>query len=252
MKIKELLTVIGNVTARNNLPTAYVCGGAARDFYMNNLENISDLDITNGESSIKELSFKVFQELNKTYNVIYKSHENNNTSIYIGSFKLDFSSNFIIPRIDDKLKVRGIIDPSNLQREMFSRDFYCNSLLLSLDFKQLIDITGKGKHDLDTRIINTCLDPYLTFDSSHNRVVRALYLAAKLGCTLHPNIIRCLEQRPELMANASMKSLTEKLQMALSYDKEKTIGYLDQLNLWKYVPPIATLAEEQKKRLIVT
>ena len=252
MKIRELLKVIGEVSAKNNLPTPYVCGGAARDFYMNNLQNISDLDVTNGEASIKTLSFKTFQELNKTYNVIYKSHENNNTSIYIGSFKLDFSSNFIIPRIDEKLKIRGIATPTNLQREMFSRDFYCNSLLLSLDFKNLVDVTGKGINDLDNRIINTCLDPFLTFSNSHNRVVRALYLAAKLGCTLHPDIVRCLEKHPELMANSSMKSLNEKLQMALSYDKAKTVGYLDQFNLWKYVPPIATLAEEQKKRLIVT
>ena len=96
------------------------------------------------------------------------------------------------------------------------------------------------------------MDPFLTFDSSHNRVVRALYLAAKLKCVLHPDIIRCLEKHPELMANSSMKSLNEKIQMALFHDKVKTIGYLDQFNLWKYIPPIAILHEEQKKRLIVS
>ena len=80
MKIRDLLNIIGEVSDKNNLPTPYVCGGAARDFYMKNLKNINDLDITNGESSIKTLSLKVFQELDKNYNVVYKSHENNSTN----------------------------------------------------------------------------------------------------------------------------------------------------------------------------
>lgn len=251
MKIKELLDTLGNVSTKNNLPTPYVCGGAARDFYLGNLKNINDLDITNGTSSVKRLAFLMFQELNKSYNILYKTHTKGNSSIYIGKFKLDFSSHYIAPNVEETLMAKGIKNPTSLQKEMFSRDFYCNSLLLSLDFKNLIDMTNKGISDLDNKIINTCLDPLTTFSGSSNRVVRAIYMATKLKSELNPDIIECIKNNPKLILEASEKSLTEKLKMSAAYDKPKTIRLLDQMNLWKYIPAIPELADEAKKRLIL-
>jgi len=252
MKIKELLNTLGEVSAKNNLPTPYVCGGAARDFYLGNLKNINDLDVSNGSPTIKRLAFFMFQELNKSYNILYKTHEKGNSSIYIGKFKLDFSSHYLAPNIDQLLIAKGINKPTNLEQEMYSRDFHCNSLLLSLDFKNLIDITKQGIKDLDNKIINTCLDPLVTFTGSSNRVVRAIYMATKLGSELSPEIIKCIQANPALMLESSEKSVKEKLQMSVAFDKIKTIKLLDQMNLWKYIPTdIPELAEEAKKRLIL-
>lgn len=240
-----------DISYKNNFPTPYICGGAVRDFHLKNLTNISDLDITNGSESIQQLSYKTYEELNKKYNVVYKQHDNGNTSIYIGSFKLDFSSNFISSNIDDKLKAKGIDNPTSLDKEMYSRDFTFNSLLIDFQFQQIIDSTGRGLSDLDNRVITTCLDPFTTFSDSTNRVVRAIYMACKLDCDFHMKVKKCLKEHPELILNSSNKAMVQKLNLAIKYNKQKAINILDEYNFWKYIPPIAMIEDDQKQRLIL-
>ena len=70
--------------------------------------------------------------LNKKYNITRKVMDDGHSSIFLGNLKIDFSSNFIVGNIDELLNNIGISNPTNMQREIFSRDFTCNSLLMCI------------------------------------------------------------------------------------------------------------------------
>lgn len=214
----------------------YITGGTPRDRYLGHLENISDLDITTGDKTVDYLSQEFAIELRKKYNITRKTMEDGHSSIYIGSFKMDFSSNFNVPGIDQMLADKGIARPNDMQREMFSRDFTCNALLLSFDLKNLVDPTHQGFKDIKEKKIKTCLDPKTTLTTNRNRVVRAIYLAAKLDFDIDDSIIKFVQQNPQSVKIATDKVLNEKLNEAFKRDADKASFLITKMGLWNQIP----------------
>lgn len=214
----------------------YICGGTPRDRFMKRLDNISDLDLTTGDKSIQYLAQEFGQELSKKYNVTTRFHDDGHGSIYIGSFKMDFSSNFNVPNIDKILLTKGIKNPTEMQKEMFSRDFTCNALLLSIDLKNVVDPTHRGFRDIQDKMIRTCLDPQITLTTNKNRVIRAVYLAAKLDFDIDPSIVDYVSQHPESVKISSEKALAEKLNEAFNRNPDRAAHYITKMNLWPHIP----------------
>lgn len=214
----------------------YICGGTPRDRYLGRLDNISDLDITTGDKTVDYLSQEFAIELRKNYNVTRKTMDDGHSTLFVGNLKMDFSSNFNAPSIDTILKNIGIAHPTEMQKEMYSRDFTCNSLLLSLDLKELQDPTKRGFKDIKDRTIRTCLAPEITLTSNKNRVARAIYLATKLDFDVDKNIINYVSKHPETVKISTIKSLNEKLGEAFQRDPDKASHLLTQMNLWDQVP----------------
>src|SRR5258708_6294374 len=156
MKLRELLQQIENVQKKIGTSTVYICGGVPRDRYMNRLDNIEDIDLTSGDATIEYTSQEFELELRKKYNVKRTTAADGHSTIYLGSFKMDFSSNFIVPGIEQYLLKLNIKNSKDMQKEMFSRDFTCNALLLSFDLKNLVDPTHRGFKDIKERMIRTC------------------------------------------------------------------------------------------------
>ena len=214
----------------------YICGGTPRDRLMKRIDNISDLDITTGDKTVQYLAQEFGGELAKKYNVTRRSHEDGHSSIYIGNFKMDFSSNFNVPNIDSLLNAKGIKTPTEMQKEMFSRDFTCNALLLSIDLKNLVDPTGNGFNDIKDKVIRTCLSPEITLTTNKNRVIRAIYLASKLDFDIDPKIIEFVQKNPQSVKISSEKTLAEKLNEAFNRDADKAAYYITKMGLWKDIP----------------
>lgn len=236
MKLRELLSKMQEVQKNIGASEMYLVGGTVRDKLLGNIGNISDLDITNGTKDIDYLSQEFAKELKKTYSITRKTMEDGHSSIFLGNLKIDFSSNFNAPNIEGILNKMGISNPTSLQKEVFSRDFTCNSLLLSLDLTKVLDITKRGLPDIKEKKIRTCLSPEITLTSNRNRVVRAIYLASKLGFDIDQSIIDFVKNKPESIKISSEKSLNEKLNQAFEKDADRASHYLTQMNLWKYVP----------------
>lgn len=220
MKLKSLLLTISNVAKKNGISTPFICGGTPRDKLLNRLDKIVDLDITTGDSSIIRLG----QELSKVLpGAHYKIMPDNHSQLIFGNLKIDFSSNFMVPGIKNMLQRAGVKSPSNMQCELYSRDFTCNALLLSMDLKNIFDPTGLGIKDIERKIIRTCLPAQLTLGSQHKRIVRIIYLAAKLGFEVDQEIIDWVKKNPAAFADAKPRYLAEKLQKALDADESKTV-----------------------------
>src|SRR5574337_852342 len=236
MKLRELLSEMKRVQEAIGSSKPYICGGTPRDKYMGRLENIVDLDITTGDKTVDYLSQEFYLQLRKNYNITRKTMEDGHSTVFIGNLKVDFSSNFVVPDIDRILGEMGIREPNNMQREMFSRDFTCNSLLLTLDLKNTLDPTGRGIQDIRDRKIKTCLAPEITLTSNRNRVVRAIYLASKLGFDLDPSIIEYVRKNPESAKISTEKSMIDKLNDAFFYVSYRASQLITKMNLWNYIP----------------
>lgn len=236
MKLQELLHILQEVQKKIGVLPAYIVGGTPRDRYLGNLDNISDLDITNGTKTIDYLSQEFASELKKKYNIERKTMSDGHSSIFIGNLKIDFSSNFNAPNIDSILKKQGIKNPTDMQKEMFSRDFTCNALLLSLDLKNVVDPTNKGFKDIKDKKIKTCLSPDITLVVNKNRVIRSIYLASKLNFSIDDSIIKYVQKNPESVKISTSKTLSEKLNDAFKYDADKAVYYLNKMGLWNHIP----------------
>lgn len=236
MKLRELLQEMKKVQEEIGASVPYVCGGTPRDKYMGHLENIADLDITTGDKTVEYLSQEFFTKLRKRYNITRKVMEDGHSSIFVGPLKIDFSSNFVVHNIDYILSQMGIKEPSNMQREMFSRDFTCNSLLLTLDLKRILDPTRHGIQDIKDRKIKTCLSPEITLTANRNRVIRAIYLACKLDFNIDHAIMDYVSKNPQTVKISTQKSLIEKLNEAFIKDADKASYLITKMNLWNYIP----------------
>jgi tRNA nucleotidyltransferase/poly(A) polymerase len=235
MKLRDLLQEMKRVQVQIGVSQPYICGGTPRDKHMGKLENIADLDITTGDKTVDYLSQEFAIALRKRYNVTRKTMEDGHSSLFVGSLKMDFSSNFMVQNIDHYLQNMGVT-PSNMLREMYSRDFTCNSLLMTLDLKHIMDPTRKGFKDIQEKKIRTCLAPEITLTSNRNRVVRAIYLACKLDFDIDDSIIEYVRKNPQTAKISTEKSMTEKLNDAFTKNPEKASKLITDMNLWNQIP----------------
>ena len=224
------------VQKRIGASNPFICGGVPRDKYMGRLENISDLDITTGDKTVDYLSQELAEDLRKDYNITRKPMPDGHSTIFIGNLKMDFSSNFNTTDIENILKKMGINKPSEMQKEMYSRDFTCNSLLIDTDLKKIIDITKRGLKDIKEKKIRTCLNPAITLSSNRNRVIRSIYLACKLGFDLDNSIITYVQKNPDSVKISTEKSMTEKLNEAFDRDADRASNLLTKMGLWSFIP----------------
>ncbi len=236
MKLKELLQQMQIVKDKFGTSQPMICGGVPRDKILGRLDHISDIDVTTGDKTVDYLSQQFFDVLKKKYNITRKVMEDGHSSIFIGSLKIDFSSNFNAPNIESILIKMGINKPTSLQKEMYSRDFTCNSLLLSLNLNDIQDQTHKGFKDIKEKKIRTCLSPEITLTTNRNRVVRAIYLASKLGFDIDDSIVSFVKRNPESVKISTTKSLSEKLNEAFKRDSDRASYYISKMELWNHIP----------------
>ncbi len=186
MKLRDFLKSVEDSQVATNSSKVWICGGVARDKVLNRLDKINDLDLTTGDQSINTVFINLIKKLNQEFPVNYKLMSDGHKTLEFSNFKVDFSSNYITPNIEYYLAKLGVKNSTPLQQEMYSRDFTINSLLLDFDLKSMQDPTNRGLSDIKSKMIDTNLDPQITLLSFRNRVVRAIYLAAKLDFDIHP------------------------------------------------------------------
>lgn len=232
MKIKELLAQVEETHVKFNTSKPYICGGVVRDKFMNRLDNISDLDITTGDASVQLLGQEFLNKIKKSYNVTSKIGIDGHMSILFGNFKIDFSSNFILPNVDNIVKKQL----SPIEKESYSRDFTCNSLLSDLSLSDIIDPTQKGILDIKAKKVDTILDPSIVFTNSKNRPLRAIYLAVKLNFDLSDQVFNFLKKYPFIIKESTTSSIKEKLSYCINKDKDRTIYLLNKTDMIKFLP----------------
>lgn len=228
----DILNKMTEISQSNGLSIPFICGGTPRDKVMDRLKELSDIDITTGDDSIHKLAELTSKSVPNSELKIGNDH----SQLMVGGLKIDFSSNFKVPHIELLLKGAGIKMPTPMQCELYSRDFTCNALLMDLNLKHIYDPTGLGLNDIKSKMIRTCLPAKMTLGSQTRRVVRVIYLAAKLNFEVDPEIINWVKANPSSILGAKPNQLTEKLNKAFEYNSEKTKTLISQMEISNYLP----------------
>jgi poly(A) polymerase len=232
MSIKNVLLEIKRLSKDNGLSEPYIVGGLPRDKVLQRSRMVSDVDITTGDDSV----FKLSDLTANQYHVYPVKFSDGHSQITIGNVKFDFSSNFKSPDVEYFLEKAGVKNPTKMQIELFSRDFTCNTLIAPLSLRKISDPTGLALDDIKRKLIRTPLPPRITLRDDTKRVIRVIYLAAKLGFEVEPDIINWtkdhLEKIKEEVSNGFSKN---KLTSAAKHDLKKTVRLLSSMGLWNYI-----------------
>ena len=252
MKLVELLAAIEKIAADKGLSKPYIVGGLTRDKLMDRIDLINDVDLTTGDGGVVYLAHEVADRLKGYPNFSYEVMKDGHARLTVNDFKIDFSSNFKVPGIESMLAKSGISNPSEMQKELYSRDFTCNAALMTMDLKKIIDPTGLATEDINNKIIKTLLSPELTLGYDNKRIIRVVYLAAKLDFDVDEDIIDWVKKHPQFVANSSLDYLTKKLTKAVEFNPSRVVSLMDEMGLWDHVPLIPELIPHAKSKLTTT
>lgn len=235
MKLTQILNEIKNISLTEGTSTPYICGGVPRDKYMNSFKNISDIDITTGDKSIGVLSSEFYKKFRKP-DTLYKVMNDGHSKIVYDGISFDFSSNYISPNASSYLLNDGISNPTSLELEMYSRDFTCNSLLLDFDLKTIKDPTKRGIDDINKKILRTCMRPEITLGEDNKRIVRVIYLSAKLNFKIEKSILDWIRNNKKLIMTPGEEFVLKKINKAVQYNEKRTADIINYLDLWDSIP----------------
>lgn len=172
MNLFEAFQIINAIAKDNGINRPFLVGGAVRQLLQGNTE-FNDFDIATGHDDINALAKLTAEH----FGVRIKTLQSGGKQMILDQVKIDFSSNFRYPNIDRLLKEREI-HASEINKEIYSRDFTINAIMLSLDFKNLYDPTG-GINDLANNVLRCPLDCDVSFAAKPTRILRAI----KFHCT---------------------------------------------------------------------
>jgi tRNA nucleotidyltransferase/poly(A) polymerase len=245
--IRDVLLEVKRLAKDNGLSEPYIVGGLPRDKILHHINKVEDIDLTSGDESIHQLAELTAQK----FKVNPIRFPDGHYQLYIDKIKYDFSSNYNSPDAAYFLEKAGLKKPSPMILELFSRDFTCNTLIIPLALRKIIDPTGLALDDIKQKIIRTPLPPRITLRDDTKRVVRVIYLAAKLGFAVEKDIITWVRAHPDqIKQEVSVGFAKRKLADATRADVHKTIQLMTDMNLWK-VLGIPRILSEQAGALVI-
>lgn len=221
MELKNILEILRKASSAKGISKPYIVGGLPRDKLLGRLSEVNDIDLTTGDETIHnyaEIVSRLLKEAGQEFS--FKEMPDGHRQIQLSNVKLDFSSNFRSPDCQKLLVKAGVKNPSPLQIEMFSRDFTCNTLLMSLTDFRIYDLTGMGVKDIKNKILRTPLPPRIALADSPKRIIRTVYLASKLGFSVEPKVIRWISKNHEYVKSISGKYIQNLLRKSFKYNKE--------------------------------
>lgn len=139
------------------------------------------------------------------------------------------------------------IAPGTIGDDLMRRDFTINTLCWSLDDLHkcggdpenatIMDITGRGMEDLSCLVLNTPLDPEITFDEDPSRMLRGIRFAAKYKMKMPQEITAAIRKMAGELRRLPYEAVDagfEKI-MALNTSKEWALVMLKSTGLLQHV-----------------
>ena len=247
--IKETLKLINDIAKEKGFAQPFICGGIPRDKLIGIHKEIKDVDITSGDDSIHKLALETAKVLYPK-GAQYKVSQDGHAQIIHNKTKYDFSSNFIIPGIKPILAKAGLVNPTNMQMELYSRDFTVDALLMTMDLKTIKDPIGLGIKDINKKIIRTCFPARITLGYDPKRIPRSIYLSCKLDFDIDVEITNYIKQNKEELKKLDQTYIVDKITQAVNYNKEKAAKLITDLGIWDYIPASGELTSFVSENLI--
>jgi tRNA nucleotidyltransferase (CCA-adding enzyme) len=249
MLLSELLIELDALAKKNNILNVFIVGGLPRDKAFGLSNAVKDIDVTTGDDSSLSLAVAASDFWTESH---FKVFDDGHSSLSFKNITVDFSNNFILPGIEDELKLIGIDHPDNLQKELFSRDFTINTLLQPMNLEAPpFDLTGLALQDIKNKVLRTPVNPELTIGHDPKRILRAIRLAIKFNLKIEEDLKEAMIKYRggvvELSANHIKKQVNQMLQM----DADKAIELLSEFKLLPILPLSKLMILESTKRHMV-
>lgn len=250
MRLEELLSSLSRLAEAGGTSTPYIVGGFPRDRALGlTTAEVKDIDLTTGDDSAFALSMAANREWPTAH---FRSYDDGHSSLDFKNIRVDFSNNFVLPGIDAELKRLGIDKPTQLQREVFSRDFTINTLLQPLDLsKEPLDPTGRGLEDAKKKRLATPVNPELTIGYDPRRILRALKLAMKFGLEIDDDLRAAMIKYRGALRNMSLARIRKQVNQMLKMDPKRAILLLSEYKLLPIIPLSKMMAMELARHRMV-
>ena len=128
---------------------------------------------------------------------------------------------------------------ATLDEDLRRRDFTVNTLLMDFD-GNVRDPLGRGRADLEARVLRTPADPMQTFSDDPLRMVRAIRFAAQLGFELAPELLPTMSKLKDRLASpvVSVERVSDELRKMLVSDRPGlALELLDRGGLLELILP---------------
>ena len=252
MKIDELLSKIEDTARASGLSKPFIVGGAPRDRVLGKRSGeseIKDIDLTTGDGDSLKLAQVVARALP---NSRYMRYDDGHSSVDILGVHLDFSSNFIAPGVEEEMKRLGVKEVDSMKLELYSRDFTMNTLLESLDFKSIYDLTGEGIGDIQAGLIRCPINPEISIGNDPRRILRAIKFAVKYGFRLEDNLKNSMMNHRKKIQQLPLKFVQDKMNEIVRIDTDNGLEMLIEYKLLPLVPLTKTISNIliQKRQLL--
>jgi poly(A) polymerase len=196
----------------------YIAGGAVRDELMGKPIKDIDLVVDIPEGGIKFANWateKMGNHKPESNPVIYPKYGTAKFNLrgvnYKGEDLSAIDIETVAPRTEEyepgsrKPKVKG----ASLKADAMRRDLTANSLFKSISTGEIIDLTGKGREDLEKGVARTPVDPDVTFKDDPLRMLRLIRFYVKYNWTIPLDIVRSLKRNAGEIKNISMERVQE-------------------------------------------
>jgi len=243
MKLEELLLIMTEVANSKRMSQPFMVGGVPRDRIIGirkKISKINDIDITTGDKSSLVLAEELHRKLKGSY---YRTYDDGHASVDFRGLHIDFSSNFLAPGIKEELDKMGVKDVDSMKLELYSRDFTMNTLLESLDFTAVYDVTGEAIGDIQAGIIKCPVDPEITINVDPRRILRAIKFAIRFDFKIDNKLKTTMLNNRKKIQELPVKFVQDKMNEIVRLDDEKGMEMLIEYKLLPLVPTTKTISD---------
>jgi putative nucleotidyltransferase with HDIG domain len=214
---------------------SYVIGGFVRDYFLER-GDAKDIDVVTIGSGI-DLAKKVASLLaNKPKVSVFKTYgtamlKTNDIEVeFVGARKESYTKESRNP----------VVENGTLEDDQNRRDFTINALALSLNentFGDLLD-PFNGLNYLEEKILQTPLDPNITYSDDPLRMMRAIRFATQLNFTIEKASLAAIKKNHNRIEIITKERIVDELQKILKSTKP-SIGFLllHDTNLLEHILP---------------
>jgi len=232
MNYNNILNKIKTVLQDKYYGKIYLVGGFVRDEIMGN--HTSDLDfMVIGSSS--EVTDTLYNAGILDYSPV--SYNQYNTSlVIIDGVKMEFTG--ARKEVYDDNSRKPQTETATLEEDVYRRDFTINTLAKDIFTDKIIDVTGRGKNDIKNKIIDTPLDPKITFYEDPLRIMRAVRFAGRFDFKLAERVKISIKENVDRLDIVSSERIRDELvKIVLNENAVFSLRLMEEVGILKKILP---------------